>query len=35
MRNMTVEHLRVIFIFLIVLLHILWTDYGGGISFAI
>lgn len=29
MRNMTVEYLRVIFIFLIVLLHILWTDYGG------
>lgn len=30
MRNMTIEYLRVIFIFLIVLLHILWTDYGGG-----
>lgn len=29
MRNMTVEYLRVIFIFLIVLLHILWKDYGG------
>lgn len=29
MRNMTVEYLRVIFIFLIVLLHILWNDYGG------
>lgn len=29
MRNITVEYLRVIFIFLIVLLHILWIDYGG------
>lgn len=29
MRNMTVEYLRVVFISLIVLLHILWNDYGG------
>ncbi len=29
MRNMAVENLRVLFISLIVLLHILWKDYGG------
>lgn len=29
MRNMTVEYLRLVFISFIVLLHILWEDYGG------
>lgn len=29
MRNMSIEYLRVVFISLIVLLHILWKDYGG------
>ena len=29
MRNMSVEYLRVVFISFIVLLHILWKDYGG------
>ena len=29
MRNLSVEYLRLIFISLIVLLHILWIDYGG------
>lgn len=29
MRNLSVEYLRVVFISFIVLLHILWKDYGG------
>lgn len=29
MRNMSIEYLRVVFISLIVLLHILWKDFGG------